>query len=583
MTRRSTDRTPGDATGDATGRADDAIGREARAVYGDRGDAVADALRALAARFRASADHEPVPPARRMTEDDSILITYPGAIRRPDEAPLRTLGSWLRGPLANTVSTVHLLPFYPWSSDDGFAVKDYRAVAPQYGSWDDVHALRNDHRLMVDAVVNHASAQGDWFDRFLRDEAPYRDWFRTEAPDADVAATVRPRTTPLLTPFETAAGRRWAWTTFGPDQVDLDYREPSLLLEIAGVLLAYVGHGAEVLRMDAVTYLWKELGTPSVHHPKTHGLLRLMRAVLEEAAPWVVLLTETNVPHAENVSYFGDGRDEAQMVYNFALPPLMLHTVASGDATVLRDWAGTLGTPSDQTWFLNFLASHDGIGVRPVEALLPRSAVDALVDRTRKQGGGLGRKRNADGTESTYELNVNYFDALCDPDHEERLDRQVDRFAAAHAVMAALPGVPSVYLHSLLGSRGSPELAARHGVPRAVNRAQLDSETLSRELADPRGRRARVLAAIRALLRARRGRPAFHPSAPSTVLDAPPGVFAVRRGVEERTVTCIQELAGRDATVRVQRGGRELLSGRQIEPGTVPVRPYQVLWIDDTG
>lgn len=565
-----------------TDRSDDAIGREARAVYGDRGDAVADDLRALAARFWASSDHEPVPPSRRMTEDDAILITYADAILRPDEAPLRTLGSWLRGPLADTVSTVHLLPFYPWSSDDGFSVKDYRAVAPQYGSWDDVHALRRDHRLMFDAVVNHASAQGDWFDRFLRDEAPHRDWFRTEAPGADVAATVRPRTTPLLTPFETVAGRRWGWTTFGPDQVDLDYREPTLLLEIVRVLLAYVGHGAEVLRMDAVTYLWKELGTPSVHHPKTHALLRLLRALLEEAAPWVVLLTETNVPHAENVAYFGGGRDEAQMVYNFALPPLMLHTVASGDTTVLRDWAATLRTPSDETWFLNFLASHDGIGVRPVEALLPRSAVDALADRTLKQGGGLGRKRNVDGSESAYELNVNYFDALCDPDHEERLERQVARFAAAHAVMAALPGVPAVYLHSLLGSRGAPELAARRGVPRAVNRAKLDAATVSTELADPRGRRARILAALRTLLRARRGRPAFHPSAPSTVLDAPPGVFTVRRGAEDRTVTCVQELAGQDATVRVERGGRELLSGHPVEPGTVPVRPYEVLWIDES-
>ena len=566
-----------------TARPGDAIVREARAVYGERGDAVAAELRERAARFRAATDREPVPPARRMTEDDAILISYADAIQRPDEAPLRTLGRWLRGPLVDAVSTVHLLPFYPWSSDDGFAVTDYRAVAPRYGSWGDVHALRRDHRLMVDAVVNHASAQGAWFDRFLRDEPPYRDWFRTEAPDADVAGVVRPRTTPLLTPFETVAGRRWAWTTFGPDQVDLDYREPSLLLEVVSILLAYVGHGAEVLRMDAVTYLWKELGTPSAHHPKTHALLRLFRAVLEEAAPWVVVLTETNVPHAENVAYFGGGRDEAQMVYNFALPPLVLHTVASGDATALRDWAATLRTPSDETWFLNFLASHDGIGVRPVETLLPRSAVDALVDRTLKQGGGLGLKRNPDATESAYELNVNYFDALGDPDRDERLDRQVARFAAAHAVMAALPGVPAVYLHSLVGSRGAPELAARRGVRRAVNRAKLDEATLRAELAEPRGRRARILAALRALLRARRGRPAFHPSAPSTVLDAPPGVFTVRRGAEDRTVACVQELAGRDATIRVERGGRELLSGRPIEPGTVPIGPYEVLWIDESG
>jgi len=514
-----------------------------------------------------------------MSERDAILITYADSIRRDGEAPLRTLRRWLAGPLAGTVSTVHVLPFYPWSSDDGFSVRDYRRVAPEYGDWSDAEAIAADHRLMVDAVVNHASAQGDWFAGFLRDEAPQRDWFRTETEDADVRSVVRPRTTPLLTPFDTAAGRRWAWTTFGPDQVDLDYRRPGLLLEIVDVLLGYVAHGAEVLRMDAVTYLWKELGTPSVHHPKTHALLRLMRAALEAAAPWVVLLTETNVPHAENVAYFGQGDDEAQMVYNFALPPLLLHTIASGDTSTLRDWAGTLRTPSPSTWFLNFLASHDGIGVRPVEALLPRAAVDALVQRTLAQGGGVGRKRDADGGESPYELNVNYFDALCTPGVSEPLPRQVARFAAAYAVAMALPGVPAFYVHSLLGSVGSPELAAERGMPRAINRAKLDEDRLRHELADEDGRRARVLAALRRLAGVRRSQAAFHPGTAAEILDAPRGVFALRRGDGAGRIVALHELAGEAAEVRLPTGGVDLLSGGPVEAGTLRLEPYQVLWV----
>jgi sucrose phosphorylase len=557
----------------------DALRREARLVYGAAGDAVADELLRRAEAFQATHPRAPVPPEARMSERDAFLISYADSIRRDDEAPLRTLRRWLEGPLAGTVSTVHVLPFYPWSSDDGFAVRDYHAVAPEYGDWEDVNAIAAGHRLMVDAVVNHASAQGDWFAGFLRDEAPQRDWFRTEAPDADVRGIVRPRTTPLLTPFDTASGRRWAWTTFGPDQVDLDYRQPGLLLEVVDVLLTYVAHGAEVLRMDAVTYLWKELGTPSVHHPKTHALLRLMRAVLEVAAPWVVLLTETNVPHAENVAYFGQGDDEAQMVYNFALPPLLLHTIASGDASVLRDWAGTLRTPSPSTWFLNFLASHDGIGVRPVEALLPRAAVDALVQRTLALGGAVGRKRDADGGESPYELNVNYFDALRSPGVEEPLPRQVARFAAAHAVAMALPGVPALYVHSLLGSVGSPELAARRGVPRAINRAKLDEHVLQRELADEDGRRARVLAALQRLASVRRAQTAFHPAAPSEILDASGGVFALRRGDDVHRIVAVHELAGEAAEVRLATGGVDLLSGRPVEAGTVRLEPYQVLWV----
>jgi sucrose phosphorylase len=557
---------------------DDALRREARTIYGPDGDRLAAALRELAARFEPPAGRAPVAPAARMGAEDAVLITYADMVRTPGEPPLRTLGRLLRGPLADTVSTVHLLPFFPWSSDDGFAVEDYRAVADAYGGWDDVHALGRDHRLMFDAVVNHASARSAWFAGFLRDEPPYRAWFRTEAPDADLSDIVRPRTTPLLTHFDTAAGRRWVWTTFGPDQVDLDYREPSLLLEVAAVLLDYIGHGAEVLRMDAVTYLWKELGTPSVHHPKTHAILRLLRAFLEAAAPWVVLLTETNVPHAENVAYFGTGDDEAQMVYNFALPPLLLHTVASGDVEPLRAWAATLRTPSDQTWFLNFLASHDGIGVRPVEGLLPPEAIEALVRRTERAGGRIGRKRDADGSESVYELNVNLFDALAEPDGDEPLARQVDRFVAVHAVMAALPGVPALYLHSLLGSRGAHDLIAKGAAPRAINREKLDEATLLRELAEPDGRRARVLRGLRTLLRARR-RPAFHPTAPAVILNLPTGVFGVRRGRECDAVTCLQELSGRGSTVPLDRPGTDLLTGDRLADGELRLAPYDVRWI----
>jgi len=569
--------------GEPAGRYLQALRRDARQVYGQQGEEVARSLERLARSFREAHPRDAVPPERRMTANDTILISYADSIRNEAEPPLRTLARWLAGPLSDTVSTVHLLPFYPWSSDDGFAVRDYRAVEPSYGDWDDVHALAKDHRLMFDAVVNHASAQGAWFDGFLRDQEPWRSWFRTEAEHADVASIVRPRTTPLLTPFDTAAGRRWVWTTFGPDQADLDYAEPSLLLEMAGILLEYVGHGAEVLRMDAVTYLWKELGSSGVHHPNTHAVLRIVRSLLEIAAPWVVVLTETNVPHQENLSYFGQGDDEAQMVYNFALPTLMAHTAVAHDTSALTTWARGLRTPGPSTWLLNFLASHDGIGLRSAEGLLAPKAVDRLIERTVRAGGGVGRKRDSDGSDSPYELNVNYFDLLAEPGTTEPLARQVDRFAALHAVAMALPGVPALYLHSLLGSRGSPELASSSGMPRAVNRAKLDHDRLKVELSDPDGRRARVLDALARLLRARRRHPAFDPSAPHQVVDTPPSVFAVRRTGPAGEVDAWHELAGETVTVRLPRGGKNLLSGAPVEAGTHTLAPYQVLWVDPAG
>lgn len=556
---------------------------EVDTIYGRSGRWVADQALERADEFRRLHPRAQVPPHERMDQRDAILITYADSILGEGEAPLATLRRWLDGPLADTVSAVHLLPFYPWSSDDGFAVQDYRSVEPSYGSWQDVHAVATGRRLMVDAVVNHASAQGEWFARFLRDEKPYRDWFRTEAHDTDLRSVVRPRTTPLLTPFDTTSGRRWVWTTFGPDQVDLDYRSPTLLLEIVDILLAYVDHGADIVRMDAVTYLWKEVGTSSVHHPLTHAVLRLLRAILEVAAPWVVLLTETNVPHAENVSYFGSGDDEAQMVYNFALPPLLLHTVASGDADALRAWARDLATPGPATWFLNFLASHDGIGVRPVESLLPTSAIEALVDRTVAHGGAVGKKRDADGGESAYELNVNYFDALVPPGAAEPTSRSVARFAAVHAVAMALPGVPAFYVHSLLGSRGDPALAAARGIPRAINRAKMSESPLHRELADRNGRRSRILRALSHLSRQRRAQAAFHPSAPSRVLDAPPGVFGVMRMADDHVVHAWHELGGCTTDVHVPVGGVDLVSGAVVAAGRVRLQPYQVLWVRSDG
>jgi hypothetical protein len=171
-------------------------------------------------------------------------------------------------------------------------------------------------------------------------------------------------------------------------------------------------------------------------------VIKLLRTVLEAATPGVVVVTETNVPHAENVAYFGDGRDEAQMVYNFALPPLTLHAIATGDARVLRDWAATgLRTPSDETAFFNFLASHDGIGVRPVEGILPRDQVGALAERVLARGGRVSRKTDVGGGESPYELNVSLFDALADPDAPE--DDGIRRLLAAHALMLACPACPA--------------------------------------------------------------------------------------------------------------------------------------------
>src|SRR5437588_7624959 len=465
----------------------DAIAAHLSSLYGSAAARVEPRLRRLLEERRPYVHDRGGP----LTQRDCLLITYGDQVREPGSAPLRTLAASLERHVTDIVTAVHLLPFYPSSSDDGFSVVDHRAVDPALGTWDDVCQLGQRFELMFDAVFNHVSASSAWFRGFLAGEPRYRDWFITVADDPDLSRVVRPRTLPLLTTFATAGGPARVWTTFSADQVDVDVRNPDVLLALLDVLLFYLARGARFIRLDAIAYLWKEIGTPCIHLPQTHRVVQLMRAVLDQVAPRALLITETNVPHRDNVAYFGDGGNEAQLVYNFALPPLVLHSIANGSAEALSRWASGLALPSDRVTFLNFLASHDGIGVNPVRGILGDAEIDALVQLAPAHGGYVSYKHNPDGTRSPYELNVSYFDALSDPAADEPLDRQVARFAVAHAIMLALPGMPGLYFHSLFGSRGDRAGAEASGIPRRVNRQKLVRPELERELDDPAPRRAR--------------------------------------------------------------------------------------------
>lgn len=561
------------------------------ALYGPAGRLAHEKLEARLARYRGR-----LPAARPgpgLSQRDAMLITYADQILAPGEAPLAVLADFARRHLAGLTSIIHLLPFYPWSSDDGFSVRDYRAVDPALGTWADVARLAQDFRLMFDAVINHASAQCEWFQAFLRAEPQFRDFFVTVEGEPDLSQVVRPRALPLLTRFETAAGPQAIWTTFSADQVDLNFHNPDVLVEIVDVLLFYVAQGAEFLRLDAIAYLWKEIGTPCIHLPQTHHVIQLLRLVLDEVAPHVQLITETNVPHADNISYFGDGTNEAQLVYNFALPPLVLHTFRTGEAEALARWASQLALPGGRVCFFNFLASHDGVGVNPARGLLPPEAIEALVARVLAHGGRVSYKHNPDGSQSPYELNINYFDALSNPQGGEPLAVQVARFMAAQAIMLALAGLPGIYAHSLLGSRGWPEGVRQTGHNRTINRQKLEREGVEAELADPGSLRHAVFTRYAALLRARAASAAFDPFGPQQVLPAPGAVFALLRTAPDGSerVLCLHNVTAEPQVVQLQVPGlaraprpTDWLAGREMcEPGDAPgaftLAPYGVAWL----
>jgi glucosylglycerate phosphorylase len=559
------------------------------AIYGE------DAAPTLLSRLEAilAAYDGPRGAARPLDQTDAFLITYGDMVRREGEAPLNTLAEFLRAHAGGVVRGVHLLPFFPYTSDDGFSVVDYTAVDPALGTWEDIAHLSQDFRLAFDAVINHISAHSRWFQGYLRDEAPYRDYFITVDPQSDLSAVFRPRALPLLTEVETSAGPRHVWTTFSEDQIDLNFANPAVLLAIVEVLLFYARHGAEVIRLDAIAYLWKEIGSRCLHQPEVHHAVKLFRRVFARVAPQVALLTETNVPHEENISYFGDGHDEAHIVYNFSLPPLVLYSIHTGSAAALSTWARTLATPSAETAFFNFLASHDGIGVTPLRGILGDEVVDALAHRVETLGGFVSYKNNPDGSQSAYELNINYLDALGDPAVATEDDELVARrFLTAQAIMLALQGVPGMYFHSLFGSRGWRAGVDETGRYRTINREKLERDRLEQELAAPGSLRALVFDGYRRLLTARAQTDAFHPQAPQRVLAAGEELFALLRSSRDGRahVLCLHNVANRPAPVSLPvapfKGAgtfHDLLSGDQFLPEqatlSLTLAPFQTVWL----
>jgi glucosylglycerate phosphorylase len=570
-------------------------------IYGAAGGEVDERLDSLMNRYR---EHLSTPDGFKrgaipLAERDSIMIAYGDSFRGDDGPPLSYLLRFLDEEAEGVVSGVHVLPFSPYSSDDGFSVIDYREVNTDFGSWEDVEAIGEEFVLMVDLVLNHCSAQGPWFEAFLRDEEPYNRYFITVPKDTDVSSVARPRAHPLLTPFETDAGTKYVWTTFSADQVDLDFANPEVLLEMMDIFLGYIARGASVVRLDAIAYLWKELGTSCLHLPQTHAVVKLMRAIVEDIAPWVVIITETNVPHEENVSYFGDGDDEAHMVYNFSLPPLTLDAFLRGDSSHLQSWAATLATGSRSTTYFNFLASHDGIGLLPAKGILSTDEVEALIATVKDRGGRISYKSTPEG-EVPYEMNINYLSAIAPPALPD--EQRAALFLAAQSIMLALAGVPGIYYHSLIGSENWQEGVEETGHNRTINREKLDYDALSGELNEPDTLRSIVFEGLKGYLRARASSTAFHPSASQRIMETPPAVFSVLRGERDAAgaegderVLCLVNVSDEEAEVSFtdgelglgeEKGFRDLVSGDYVFPSrdhgnrvSLELEPYEVLWL----
>ncbi|KMT62927.1 alpha-amylase family glycosyl hydrolase [Paenilisteria newyorkensis] len=512
-------------------------------------------------------------------QEDVVMITYGDQFWEKDQPTLTTLKKMYDRYLDEMFEVVHILPFYPYSSDDGFSVIDYKMVNPKLGDWRNVGDLTQSTRLMFDYVCNHMSAKSDWFQGFLNQDAAYDDFFVSLPKETDLTAVTRPRATPVLTEFEMADGtKKHIWTTFSADQIDLNFRNPNVLLKMIDVLAFYLEEGAEYIRLDAVGFMWKEPGTSCIHLEKTHEIVKLFRGILDEIAPGTVMITETNVPHKDNITYFGNGQDEAHMVYQFPLPPLVLQAIHTGDGQALSGWARDLELPGEDATFFNFLASHDGIGLNPIRGILPEEEILALVADLEKEGALVSYKQNPDGTQSPYEINVTYMDALnrlADND-----DTRLQRFLLAHSILLTIPGVPAVYVQSILGARNDVDGVAQTGHNRSINRKKYPISEIETGLADDKTLMHRTFEGIKEMIQVRKTQALFHPNVPMEVVDLGKEIFAIRRvDASGNSILVLHNLSDQPISCDVA-ANWDILKDQPIS-GSAPIvlAPYEFRWL----
>jgi glucosylglycerate phosphorylase len=505
----------------------------------------------------------------KLTQKDIFLITYGDSIRQKKEKSLKTLYRFLKKHVKNSITGVHLLPIFPYSSDYGFSIIDFKKVNSELGDWKDVKKIGSDYKLMIDLVINHVSSESEWFKKFLAGDKKYSNYFISFDKVVNTSTVFRPRTHPLLTKYKTKEGVKYVWTTFSEDQIDLNFRCPELFLDIVDILLFYLSQGVEAIRLDAIGFIWKELGTSCIHLKQTHEFVKLMRNICEYVAPYSIIITETNVPFKENISYFGEG-DEAHMVYQFSLPPLVLDAMLRSDTRYLQELFIKISDLPDYSLFFNFLASHDGIGVLAGKEVLSVYEFNSLLNEVKKHKGLIGYKSTINGDKSPYELNINYLDAINNPNKKDKND--ISRFLASQSVILSCKGVPGIYIHSLLGSRNYYKGVKIDKNNRTINREKLNYNILDKQLLNKNSFRKKVFEGYKKLIFERQKNKSFEPYTKECLIQSDKRLLIFKRD----NITVVINFSDQKVPYSALLGMEDLLSKAKFDG---IVKPYGVYFI----
>jgi sucrose phosphorylase len=523
-----------------------------------------------------------------ISEKTSIIICYGDSVFDSKQKYLiKGFQNFYQKRLKNYFNTVHFLPFYPSSSDSGFAVKDHYKIDSRIGTWSDISNFAKKNDVMADIVINHSSARGLWFRNFLKDKKPGKNYFLTVNAKFNTSKVVRPRDHELLKKINIFKKTEYLWRTFSPDQLDLNFKNPAVLLRFIKIMINLVNHGVTIFRLDAIAYLWKESGTKCINLKQTHEIIKLFRLICSFLSVKTILVTETNLPEKENLSYFGK-KDEANWIYNFSLSPLLIHAFLFENSFYLCKWSKQLPSTKLGNNYLNFIASHDGIGMRPAEGILNKKSIRDLLTRLKKNGSKFSYRKIKGKSKKVYEANITVFNALKKSNIDKEGKFYFERYISAHAIMISFEGVPAMYFNSLFGTSNDEAKYIITGNNRDVNRYRWNEKHILNQLKNSKSKQSIFYKSLTNLLSIRAKQKAFHPNASRTTLNMGSKIFCFQRKSidKKQSIICLTNLSSKAQYVLLNkkfRSWKNLINQKlYILPNKkLKLEPFQTIWLSN--
>ena len=524
---------------------------------------------------------------KSISEKTTLVICYGDSVYSEKKKSIRVFQSFFQKKLKNYFNTIHFLPFYPSSSDSGFAVKDHYKVDNKLGNWLDIKSISKSTDVMADMVINHSSARGLWFKNFLKKKVPGKDYFLTVDNKFNTSRVIRPRDHALLKKIKIFNQSDYLWRTFSPDQIDLNFRNPSVLIQFIKIMIHLINNGVTIFRLDAIAYLWKENGTKCINLKQTHEIIKLLRNIINLLNIQTTIITETNLPENENLSYFGKN-DEANWIYNFSLPPLLIHAFLFENSSYLNKWSKNLPNTKNDNCYLNFIASHDGIGIRPTEGLLNKKTLDNFLNRLKKNGSKFSYRKVQNKAKKVYEANITVFDALKKSDYDIQGKFYLERYISSHAIMISFEGIPAIYFNSIFGTSNDEAKYIITGNNRDVNRYRWNFKNITNKLKNNKSKQNIFYQNICNLLNIRRKQKAFHPNALRINLNFGQKIYAFKRVSidKKQTILCITNLSSKIQKTKISKKYhkmKNLINSKiQIEDKKFLVlRPFETIWLSN--